>query len=124
MITHQLREGLFAAVMTFSRKTTVAIATFIVGLLLQWGGFMKGSQEQPQEAIQTIAALMFIGTTSLLLIALWQALTFHLNKPTHKVFVDEVERLKADGRKEDVTPETRRIVEDLTGHPYSQATLF
>lgn len=118
MITRQRREALFAAVMTFSRKTTVAIATFIVGLLLQWGGFMKGIQAQPQEAIQTIAALMFIGTTSLLLIALWQALTFHLNKTTHKVFVDEVERLKADGRKQDVTPETRRIVEDLTGHPY------
>ncbi|QZN95402.1 MFS transporter [Symbiopectobacterium purcellii] len=118
MITRQRREGLFAAVMTFSRKTKVAIATFIVGLLLQWGGFMKGSQAQPQEAIQTIAGLMFIGTTSLLLIALWQALTFHLNKTTHKVFVDEVERLKADGRKQDVTPETRRIVEDLTGHPY------
>ncbi|MCW2475038.1 MFS transporter [Candidatus Symbiopectobacterium sp. NZEC151] len=118
MITRQRREGLFAAVMTFSRKTTVAIATFIVGLLLQWGGFMKGSQAQPQEAIQTIAGLMFIGTVSLLLIALWQALTFRLNKSTHKVFVDEVERLKANGRKQDVTPETRRIVEDLTGHPY------
>lgn len=118
MITRQRREGLFAAVMTFSRKTTVAIATFIVGLLLQWGGFVKGSQAQPQEAIQTIAGLMFIGTASLLLIALWQALTFHLNKTTHKVFVDEVERLKANGRKQDVSPEARRIVEDLTGHPY------
>lgn len=118
MITRQRREWLFAAVMTFSRKTTVAIATFIVGLLLQWGGFIKGSQAQPQEAIQTIAGLMFIGTTSLLLIALWQALTFHLNKTTHKVFVDELERLKANGRKQDVSPEARRIVEDLTGHPY------
>lgn len=35
MITRQRREGLFAAVMTFSRKTTVAIATFIVGVMLQ-----------------------------------------------------------------------------------------
>lgn len=42
MITRQRREGLFAAVMTFSRKTTVAIATFIVGLMLQNGGFVKG----------------------------------------------------------------------------------
>ncbi|GAB7262441.1 MFS transporter [Dickeya ananatis] len=118
MVTRQRREGLFAAVMTFSRKTTVAIATFVVGLLLQSGGFVKGSQVQPQEAINTIAGLMFIGTAGLLLIALWQALTFHLNKQTHKVLIDEVERLKANGRKQDVTPETRRIVEDLTGHAY------
>jgi oligogalacturonide transporter len=120
MITRQRREGLFAAVMTFSRKTTVAIATFVVGLLLQSGGFVKGSQVQPQEAINTIAMLLFIGTAGLLLIALWQAFTFHLNKRTHKIFVDEVERLKAHGLKSDVTPETRRIVEDLTGYDYDK----
>lgn len=118
MITRQRREGLFAAVMTFSRKTTVAIATFIVGLMLQSGGFVKGSMAQPEQAINTIATLLFAGTAGLLILALWQALTFHLNKRTHKIFVDEVERLKADGSKQDVAPETRRIVEDLTGYSY------
>ncbi|HDG1695940.1 MFS transporter [Kluyvera ascorbata] len=119
MITRQRREGLFAAVMTFSRKTTVAIATFIVGVMLQEGGFVKGSQVQPESAVNTIAMLLFIGTAGLLLIALWQAVTFRLNKRTHKIFVDEVERLKAKGSKHDVTPETRRIVEDLTGYSYA-----
>ena len=118
MITRQRREGLFAAVMTFSRKTTVAIATFIVGVMLQEGGFVKGSQVQPESAVNTIAMLLFIGTAGLLLIALWQAVTFRLNKRTHKIFVDEVERLKAKGSKHDVTPEARHIVEDLTGYSY------
>lgn len=118
MITRQRREGLFAAVMTFSRKTTVAIATFVVGVMLQEGGFVKGSQVQPESAVNTIAVLLFAGTAGLLLIALWQAVTFHLNKRTHKIFVDEVERLKAMGSKRDVTPETRKIVEDLTGYSY------
>jgi oligogalacturonide transporter len=118
MITRQRREGLFAAVMTFSRKTTVAIATFIVGVLLQFGGFAKGSQVQPEGAVNMIATLLFVGTAGLLVLALWQALTFRLNKRTHKIFVDEVERLKAQGAKKDVQPETRRVVEDLTGHSY------
>ncbi|WP_284972887.1 MFS transporter [Atlantibacter hermannii] len=118
MITRQRREGLFAAVMTFSRKTTVAIATFIVGLLLQSGGFVKGSQVQPESAVNMIASLLFIGTAGLLMLALWQALTFRLNKRTHKIFVDEVERLKANGAKSDVQPETREVVEDLTGYSY------
>lgn len=118
MITRQRREGLFAAVMTFSRKTTVAIATFIVGLMLQNGGFVKGSQVQPEQAINTIATLLFAGTAGLLILALWQAVTFHLNKQTHKIFVDEVDRLKANGAKQDVDPETRKIVEDLTGYNY------
>jgi oligogalacturonide transporter len=118
MVTRQRREGLFAAVMTFSRKTTVAIATFAVGLLLQSGGFVKGSQVQPQEAINTIVMLLFVGTVGLLLVALWQALTFHLNKRTHRIFVEELDRLKAGGLKQNVTPQARHIVEDLTGHAY------
>lgn len=118
MVTRQRREGLFAAVMTFSRKTTVAIATFAVGLLLQSGGFVKGSQVQPQEAINTIVMLLFVGTVGLLLVALWQALTFHLNKRTHRIFVEELDRLKAGGLKQSVTPQARHIVEDLTGHAY------
>lgn len=118
MVTRQRREGLFAAVMTFSRKTTVAIATFAVGLLLQSGGFVKGSLQQPQEAITTIVMLLFIGTAGLLLVAMWQALTFHLNKRTHRIFVDELDRLKANGNKQSVTPEARKIVEDLTGYRY------
>ncbi len=120
MITRQRREGLFAAVMTFSRKTTVAIATFIVGVLLQTGGFVKGSQVQPDSAVQMIATLLFVGTAGLLVLALWQALTFHLNKRTHKIFVDEVERLKSYGAKRDVKPETRQVVEDLTGYSYDE----
>jgi oligogalacturonide transporter len=118
MVSHQRREGLFAAVMTFSRKTTVAIATFIVGILLQSGGFMKGSQTQPPEAVHTIAMLMFVGTAGLLILALWQALTFHLNKRTHKIFVDELDRLKANGHPQQVSAEARRVVEDLTGYSW------
>ena len=118
MITRQRREGLFAAVMTFSRKTTVAVATIIVGVLLQSGGYVKGSQVQPESATEMIATLLFAGTAGLLVLALWQALTFRLNKRTHKIFVEEVERLKAGGAKKDVEPETRKVVEDLTGHRY------
>lgn len=120
MISRKRREGLFAAVMTFSRKTTVAIATFCVGVLLQVGGFVKGSQIQPESAINTIAIMLFAGTAGLLILALWQALTFRLNKRTHKTFVDEVERLKNQGAKSDVQPETRKVVEDLTGYSYDK----
>lgn len=123
MITRQRREGLFAAVMTFSRKTTVAIATFIVGVLLQFGGFVKGSQVQPEPAVNMIATLLFAGTAGLLILAFWQALTFRLNKRTHKIFVDEVERLKANGEKKDVDLETRKVVEDLTGYSYEKLWL-
>ena len=69
---------------------------------------------QKPGAVSGLAAFAAV----LLLIALWQALTFHLNKRTHKIFVDEIERLKANGLQQDVTPEARHVVEDLTGYRY------
>ena len=67
-------------------------------------------------AIASVTLLLL--SPVMLVIALWQALTFHLNKQTHKIFVDEVERLKAHGSKQDVTPQARHVVEDLTGYSY------
>ena len=120
IVTQQRREGLFAAVMTFFRKTSVAIATLIVGLLLEWGGFVQGADIQSPEAIQTIVYTLVFGTIALLLISLGLALTFKLNKETHGILVDEIDRLKNNGSKQDVDPKTRKVVEDLTGYNYDK----
>jgi oligogalacturonide transporter len=118
IISQKRREGLFAAVMTFARKTTVAIATIIVGFVLQEGGFIKGQLIQTPEAIHTIANTLFIGTGGLIAIALYFAWHFKLNKQTHAVLIQEIDRLKAGGSKDDVSAETKAIVEELTGYKY------
>lgn len=118
MVTRQRREGLFAAVMTFTRKSSVAIATFVIGVVLQESGFVKGQATQSPQVVSTIATLLAVGCISLLVIALICAVTFKLNKRTHGILVDEVERLKNNGSKEEVTPETKAIVENLTGYKY------
>ena len=118
MVFRQRREGLFAAVMTFTRKSSVALATFVVGLILQYGGFVKGRAVQPPEVMQTIANTMVIGAIALLVIALLFTFTFHLNKQTHLILTKEIERLKNNGSKLDVDPRTKEVVEDLTGYKY------
>lgn len=118
VVTKKRREGLFAAVMTFGRKTTVAIATFVVGFVLQEGGFVKGQAEQTMEAISTIANTLLFGATILLALALILAVTFKLNKKTHGILVNEIDRLKDNGSKQHVDPETKAIVENLTGYRY------
>jgi len=118
MVFRQRREGLFAAVMTFTRKSSVAIATFIVGLILQYGGFVKGRAVQPPQVMNTIAYTMVIGSIGLLVIALLFTFTFHLNKQTHLTLTKEIERLKNNGSKLDVDPKTKAVVEDLTGYKY------
>lgn len=118
MVTRQRREGLFAAVMTFTRKSSVAIATFVIGVVLQTSGFVKGREVQPLEVVQTISYTLVIGCTSLLVLALIFVVTFKLNKQTHSILVNEVERLKNNGSKADVDSKTKEVVENLTGYKY------
>lgn len=118
IISQKRREGLFAAVMTFARKTTVAIATIIVGIVLQEGGFVKGQLVQSPEAIHTIVYTLFLGTGGLVGLALFFAWRFKLNKQTHAMLIQEIDRLKAGGRKEDVSVAAKTVVEELTGYKY------
>ena len=43
-----------------------------------------------------------------------------LTKENHKLLVDEVHRIRNGGSMADVTPETRKAVEALTGWKYEQ----
>lgn len=123
IISQKRREGLFAAVMTFARKTTVAIATMVVGAVLEEGGFVKGSLTQSPEAINTISLTLLLGTGILVAIALILACNFKLNKYTHAVLISEMDRLKAGGSKSNVSTETKSIVENLTGYKYEDLWL-
>ena len=120
IVTKQHREGIYAAVMTFVRKSTVAIATFVVGLVLQSGGYKEGQTVQSVATQDTIVSILIIGTGGLILIAFCVALTFKLNRDTHDILVDEMNRLKEGGSKADVTPEAKEVVEELTGFKYEQ----
>lgn len=120
IVTKQRREGLFAAVMTFARKSSVAVATMAVGVLLEAGGFVEGATTQTPQAIQTIVYTLVLVTSGLLIISLAISFTFKLNRNTHGILVEEIDRLKAGGSKADVKPETRKVVENLTGYDYNE----
>lgn len=118
IVSMKRREGLFAAVMTFTRKSTVAIATFLIGVILQFGGFVKGQDVQSPQTIQIIGYVFLIGCLGLLVSSLILSFTFKLNKETHQILIDEVERLKNGGSKDDVDLKTKEVVENLTGYKY------
>jgi oligogalacturonide transporter len=119
IVTGRRREGAFAGVMTFVRKTTQATAVMGVGLILQAGGFVSGATTQSSEAVTTILSVMGIGTLVLLLFGFVVSLRFHLSRETHEVLMSEIQRFK-DGAELAPTAENRRIVEDLSGWPYER----
>jgi oligogalacturonide transporter len=114
IVTGRRREGAFAGVMTFIRKTSQAAAVMGVGLILQAGGFLSGSTTQSPDAVQTILLVMTLGTLSLLAMGWVVSLRFRLDRNTHAVLMTEIRRFKEQpGTHPDA--ESRRIVEDLTG---------
>ena len=137
IMTRQDRAGIYAAVMTFGRKSTGAVATLLVSWMLELGGFLKpgtagGVQIDPSctdscplvqtaGAENTIAAVLVLGPMILIIIAFVISRSMRLNPQTHAVLRAEIDRLEAGGSKADATPEARDVVEQLTGHPYASA---
>lgn len=128
--------GIYAAVMTFGRKSTGAVATLLLGWIMDLGGFLEpGTANRPKldpsctdacplvqtsAATHTIAAATVFGPLILIGIALIISRFIYLNAETHEVLRAEIDRLEAGGSKEDVTPEARKVCEKLTGHRYEE----
>lgn len=119
IVTGERREGIFAGVMIFVRKTTMAAAVMAVGLILQVGGFIAGATTQSPAARMTIVVLMAAGPVLLLVMGILISLKFKLTKKTHAVLMREIARFK-QGETAPATPEDKAIVEDLTGWPYEK----
>ncbi|GHP14067.1 MFS transporter [Lentilactobacillus fungorum] len=120
IVTKRRRAGIFAAVMSFTRKSTVAVATIAVGFILDNNGFAKNAATQSLQAQHAIAAILLFGTGGLILLALLEALTFKLNKQTHQIVLQEILRLRKGGSKKDVDPKVAKTVKELTGVSYDK----
>jgi oligogalacturonide transporter len=63
--------------------------------------------------------IFFVGPVVLIALALFFSWSFKLNKHTHTLLKQELDRLEDGGSKTEVNKETQKVVEELTGHPYS-----
>lgn len=124
IMTRQDRAGIYASVMTFFRKSTGAIASWIAGILLEIVGFNSRTMltygTTPHNIQFAIMLIFFLGPVILVGWALMISRKFKLNKHTHEVLKNELNRLAAGGSKKDVTPEAKQVVEELTGEPYEK----
>ncbi|MCI1858816.1 MAG: MFS transporter [Sporolactobacillus sp.] len=93
LATHLHRVGIYAAVMTFVRKSTISAAIITVGYILDSNGFVKGMLYQSVQTQKAIAAILIFGTNGLIIISLLVTLTFKSNKQSHQVIVNEINHL-------------------------------
>jgi oligogalacturonide transporter len=120
IVTRQRREGIFAGVMVLTRKSTVALAVMLIGVVLQESGFVKGGGAQPISALHAIIGLMIFATGALLSISFWMTYKFKLNQQSHKTLIKEIARRKLGGSAEACDEETRQVIKDLTGRAYNE----
>ncbi|MGZ0752737.1 MFS transporter [Kluyvera sichuanensis] len=120
IVTRQRREGIFAGVMVLTRKSTVALAIMLIGIVLEESGFVKGGGAQPASALHAIIGLMVFATAGMLAISFYMTYRFKLTQKTHSLLIKEVARRKLGGNAEDCDPETREVIMALTGYGYNE----
>ncbi|WP_151994682.1 MFS transporter [Buttiauxella massiliensis] len=120
VITGQRREGIFAGIMTLTRKASQAGAVMLVGIVMQLSGFVSGQTVQPPAVSHTILMILSFGTVAVLACGFLVSLRFKLNLQTHSVLREETAKMRAAGRPvpEATTPQARATVEMLAGMPY------
>ena len=117
-VTMQRREGIFTGTNGLLSKVASASEAFLLGVILEAAGFVKGQSLQPEAAVTTITVMTVAVPVVLLFLCYLAGRRLKLTKETHKLLVDEVNRVKAGGDKSAVTPEAKKAIEDLTGYAY------
>ncbi len=132
LITADQRAGTYAGAMTFLRKIINALTIFIFGVLLDVIGYLRPIREKVGgvtkviEQTQTADTLFWLkmifsfAPFVLIVIGFIIALKFKITPSTHEVLVAEIRRLKEGGSKRDVSPETKKVCEELTGLSYDK----
>lgn len=118
VVTGRRRDGIYAGAMTMAGKLIRASIVFVLGMALSMNGFVKGAHTQPDSAVNAIIGVMAIGVCGMALLAIIFSKKLKLDHKSHKILIEELNRIKNGGRKEDVTAQTKQVIEELTGFKY------
>lgn len=120
VLTGRRREGLYAGAMTMAGKLMRATVVFVLGIVLSLFGFQSGKDilVQPESAMHAINGVMIFGVCGMALLGIFFTCKMKLDKETHGQIIQELDRLKKGGSKEEATPEIKQLVKALTGFEY------
>ncbi|WP_298046802.1 MFS transporter, partial [uncultured Bifidobacterium sp.] len=124
IMTGENRGGVYIGFQYFIRKMTAGLSTMAWGWYLASNGFVetafKEGKPQPTQAVNAIGNVVVWWIIIGLLIAWIISFTIKLHKKSDEVLLNEIDRLKNGGLKKDVDPNTKKVVEELTGVKYEK----
>lgn len=118
MVTAKRREGEYAGVNTTIDTILDSLMTLIVGAILQAAGFQAGAKVQAPVVVNALLILYCVVPIALLLLGIIFSHVCKLNVQNHEIILNEIKRLRKGGSMKDVTLETKKVVESLTGLKY------
>ena len=119
IVTRRYRSATFSGIQASFRQLGSGLATILVGVVLGAVGFDATRPSQTFGARVGLGAVL-LGWFACAMIVCW-IVSAHLNidKRTDGIVLAEITRLRNGGPKSDATPETRAVVESLTGLNYN-----
>ncbi|MDB8710125.1 MFS transporter [Mediterraneibacter gnavus] len=118
MVTGKRREGQYSGVNSALDVLFSTLETLTVGILLSVTGFAEGAQTQNETTVQALLILYTIVPICFAAIGIVISCFFKLTVANHKILLNEINRLRAGGEMSEVSPETKKVVENLTGFKY------
>lgn len=120
LITGEKRAGTYSGAMTLTRKMIQGLIVLpLLGLMLNIIDYKPNAIQSADTIISM--KYMFIFTPILfIIIGIYFATRFKINPKTHKIMMDEIERLKSGGSKLDVNIDTKNVCQALTGISYEK----
>ncbi|MDS0526298.1 MFS transporter [Clostridium sp. SHJSY1] len=120
IVTGKRREGSYAGVNAFIDELFTTVEGILIGVILQFTGFVSNATTQPQSTINSLMVLYVIVPIILITIGIVISFKFKLTVENHQILEAEVDRLKSGGSKADVKEEVKVLVKELTGFDYER----
>lgn len=118
ILTGKRRESQYASINSTIDNVFKAIEAIVITGVLGAMGFVTGATEQPQSVTDGLTFIFCFVPIIFAVMGIYFSSRVKLNPTTHKILLAEIARLRDGGSKADVDPETKELVEQLTGYKY------
>lgn len=118
VLTGKRREGQYASINSTIDNVFKSLEAITVTGVLSAMGFVSGASSQPQNVINGLTIIFCFVPIVFAILGYWFSCRVKLNPETHAILMAEIKRLRDGGSKEDVKPEVKKVIEDLTGYKY------
>ncbi len=120
ILTGKRREGQYASINSTIDNIFKSLEAIVITSVLSAVGFVEGATVQPEPVVNALTNIFVFVPIAFCLLGLFFSFRIKLNDDTRVILAKEIDRLRNGGSKVDVDPETKKVVEELTGYSYEK----